>query len=229
MPSLPGQRSSAGGGWMPTCLHHRQSGPRAPSAGQPKKGHRYPSSRHSCQPHHDLGQDHRVRLVWHVCPASVLSAVVCLPFVKHLSSSTRDSLPTASGSPRLILTENQLMSRPAVYALIISSSLAASALAQTPGPTSGTQTEKPASPELASCKATALRTLSISDPGIKDIYFDEDGITMATAETSIEGTPITRVIMGQASFRSDKTDSSRSFLCLIGEKGKVLLTFFTAR
>lgn len=121
------------------------------------------------------------------------------------------------------------MNHPVVFALLISSSLAASTFAQTAGPTSGTQSEKPASPELASCRATALRSLSISDPGIKDIYFDEDGITMATAETSIEGIPITRVIMGQASFRSDQTDSSRSFLCLIGEKGKVLLTFFTAR
>ena len=44
----------------------------------------------------------------------------------------------------------------------------------------------PSSPELAACKATALLALSERDAAIKDIYFDEDAITMADANTKVE-------------------------------------------
>ncbi len=89
--------------------------------------------------------------------------------------------------------------------------------------------EKPATGEIAACKAVALERLAAREPEIKDIYIDEDGATIAIAETKIEETPITRIIMGEAYLRTDKSDKPRRFLCLIGEKGKVLLTFFTAR
>jgi hypothetical protein len=129
------------------------------------------------------------------------------------------------------------MTRLTVPALLIATclaapALAAPALAQTAppaGPTSGTPPEKPASAEIASCKTTALHTISAKDPEIKDIYIDEDGVTIATADTKVEDTPITRIIMGEAYLRTDRSDKPRRFLCLLGEKGKVLLTFFTAR
>ncbi len=109
--------------------------------------------------------------------------------------------------------------------LLLSAPLVTPAFAQaTPAPV-----EKTASPEIAACKATALNTLSAREPEIKDIYIDEDGTTIATAETSVEDTPITRIIMGEAYLRTDRSDKPRRFLCLIGEKGKVLLTFFTQR
>ena len=87
----------------------------------------------------------------------------------------------------------------------------------------------PSSPELAACKATALLALSERDAAIKDIYFDEDAITMADANTKVEDTVIKHIIMGEAYLQTDKQDKPRRFLCLIGDKGKVLLTFFTAR
>lgn len=121
------------------------------------------------------------------------------------------------------------MNRLNAPALLIATILSTPALAQTAGPTSAAPPEKPASTEIASCKATALHTISARDPDIKDIYIDEDGATIATAETKVEDTPITRIIMGEAYLRTDKSDKPRRFLCLIGEKGKVLLTFFTAR
>lgn len=121
------------------------------------------------------------------------------------------------------------MPRPTVSALLLSTLLAAPALAQTAGPTSTMPPEKPATGEIASCKAVALERLAAREPEIKDIYIDEDGATIAIAETKIEETPITRIIMGEAYLRTDKSDKPRRFLCLIGEKGKVLLTFFTAR
>lgn len=100
------------------------------------------------------------------------------------------------------------------------------ALAQNASPTSP---EKPASQEVAICKAAALSTLSAREPEIKDIYIDEDGATIAVSESKIEDIPITRIIMGEAYLRTDRSDKPRRFLCLIGEKNKVLLTFFTAR
>ncbi|RDJ25260.1 hypothetical protein DWF00_17740 [Bosea caraganae] len=103
--------------------------------------------------------------------------------------------------------------------------LAAPAFAQTPVAPS----EKPASPEVASCKSTALTTIAAKEPEIKDIFIDEDGLTIAISETKVEDTPITRIIMGEAYLRTDRSDKPRRFLCLLGEKGKVLLTFFTQR
>lgn len=121
------------------------------------------------------------------------------------------------------------MTRLTITTLLIATLLAAPALAQTAGPTSGATSERPASPEITACKTTALQTISAREPEIKDIYIDEDGATVATAETRVEDTPITRIIMGEAYLRTDRSDKPRRFLCLIGEKGKVLLTFFTAR
>lgn len=107
--------------------------------------------------------------------------------------------------------------------------LAGPAMAQTAGPTSASPPEKPSSPEVASCKTAALHTLSSREPEIKDIYIDEDGATIAVSETKVENTPVTRIVMAEAYLRTDRSDKPRRFLCLIGEKGKVLLTFFTAR
>ncbi len=43
----------------------------------------------------------------------------------------------------------------------------------------------------------------------------------------VEDTPVKMVIMGDAYLQREKTDKPNRFVCLIGEKGKVLLTFFT--
>jgi hypothetical protein len=47
------------------------------------------------------------------------------------------------------------------------------------------------------------------------------------SESKIEDTPIKTVVIGDAFLEKGKQDTRRTFLCLIGEKGKVLLTFFT--
>ena len=102
--------------------------------------------------------------------------------------------------------------------------LTAPALAQEVPPKS----KKPATPEIATCKAVALQALHAREPEIKDIYIDEDGATVAVSETKIEDIPVTRIVMSEAYLRTDRSDKPRRFLCLLGEKNKVLLTFFTA-
>ena len=52
-------------------------------------------------------------------------------------------------------------------------------------------------------------------------------MTVAKANTKVEDTPIKTIVIGDAYLEKGKKDTRRTFLCLIGEKGKVLLTFFT--
>ena len=83
------------------------------------------------------------------------------------------------------------------------------------------------SPELDACRSTGLIALKERNPSIKDVSFDVDGMTIAKANTKVEETPIKTIVIGDAYLEKGKKDTRRTFLCLIGEKGKVLLTFFT--
>ena len=82
-------------------------------------------------------------------------------------------------------------------------------------------------PELEACRTTGLLALKERNPTIKNVSLDLDGMTVAKANTDIEGTPLRTVVIGEAYLEKGKTETRRTFLCLIGEKGKVLLTFFT--
>jgi hypothetical protein len=82
-------------------------------------------------------------------------------------------------------------------------------------------------PELDACRSTGLIALRERNPSIKDVSFDVDGMTVAKANTKVEDTLIKTIVIGDAYLEKGKKDTRRTFLCLIGEKGKVLLTFFT--
>jgi hypothetical protein len=84
-----------------------------------------------------------------------------------------------------------------------------------------------ATPELDACRSTGLIALRERNPSIKDVAFDVDGMTVAKANTKVEDTLIKTIVIGDAYLEKGKKDTRRTFLCLIGEKGKVLLTFFT--
>ena len=84
-----------------------------------------------------------------------------------------------------------------------------------------------ANPELEACRATGLIALRERNPAIKDVSLDMDSMTVAKANTKVEDTPIRTIVVGDAYLEQGRKDSRRTFLCLIGEKGKVLLTFFT--
>ena len=95
---------------------------------------------------------------------------------------------------------------------------------------SGTaQAQTPNDPESAACKATGLVALKERSPSVKDIILDMDTLTVFKANTKIEDTPVRTIIMGEVYLERKETGTSQQFLCLIGEEGKVLLTFFTAR
>jgi hypothetical protein len=142
-------------------------------------------------------------------------------------ATSRD--PLSSSRPHRSTNESSTM-RLIIFALsALSVGFVSPALAQSTPLPPQRQSPAPAGAELAACKATALLALAERDASIKDIYFDEDAITVADANTKVEDTPIRHIIMGEAYLQTNKQDKPRRFLCLIGEKGKVLLTFFTAR
>ncbi len=81
--------------------------------------------------------------------------------------------------------------------------------------------------EVDACRLSGLVALKERSPAIKDLTFDIDGLAISKADTRVEDTPVKMVIMGDAYLQREKTDKPNRFVCLIGEKGKVLLTFFT--
>ena len=56
-----------------------------------------------------------------------------------------------------------------------------------------------------------------------------ESLAVSKTNTMIENIPIRTVIMGEAYLERKETGKSQRFVCLIGEKGKVLLTFFTVQ
>ena len=83
--------------------------------------------------------------------------------------------------------------------------------------------------EAEACRTTGLLALKERNPSIKDVTLDLDGLTIAKANTKVEDTPIRTIVIGDAYLEKGKTETRRTFICLIGDKGKVLLTFFTEK
>ncbi len=95
------------------------------------------------------------------------------------------------------------------------------------GPTLARAAETPTDPQVDACKATGILALQQKTPSVKNIVLDMDSLTIAKADTKIEDVSIKTVIMGEAYLEKKEVGNAQHFLCLIGDKGKVLLTFFT--
>lgn len=89
--------------------------------------------------------------------------------------------------------------------------------------------QNPDDPAIEVCRTTGLMALRERSPSLKNLIFDMELLTVSKANTTIEDIPVRTVIMGEAYLERKETDKSQRFVCLIGEKGKVLLTFFTAQ
>jgi hypothetical protein len=89
--------------------------------------------------------------------------------------------------------------------------------------------QAPTDPEIEACRSTGLVALKERSPSVKDLYFDLETFSVSKANTKVEDTPVRTIIMGEAYLERKETGGAQKFLCLIGEKGKVLLTFFTTR
>ena len=85
------------------------------------------------------------------------------------------------------------------------------------------------SPEADACKASGLLALKQKYPQVKDVLIDLDSARIIKADTTIEDVPIKTVVIGDAYVERTKTAKPQTLVCVIGDKGKVLLTLFSAR
>ena len=85
-------------------------------------------------------------------------------------------------------------------------------------------------PAVSACRSTGLIALQQHAKDINDLFIDPESLAVSAADTNVEDVPVKTVVLGEAYIkRGSKSGKSDRFVCLIGEKGKVLLTFFTAK
>lgn len=90
--------------------------------------------------------------------------------------------------------------------------------------------QTPNDPAVTACKATGLLALKEKSKEITDLVVDPETVAVSKADTKVEDVPIKTVVLGEAYIaRNGATGKPDRFVCLLGEKGKVLLTFFTAQ
>jgi hypothetical protein len=92
--------------------------------------------------------------------------------------------------------------------------LASSALAQVPT-------------EVEACRLSGLAALKEWSPSLEHLTFDIQSLAISKADTKVEDTLIRMVVMGEAYLQREKSDKPNRFVCLVSDKGKVVLTFFT--
>ena len=82
-------------------------------------------------------------------------------------------------------------------------------------------------PEADACKASGLLALKQKFPQVKNVLIDLDSAKVIKADTTIENVPIKTVVIGDAYVERMKTTKPQTLVCIIGDKGKVLLTLFS--
>ena len=91
------------------------------------------------------------------------------------------------------------------------------------------QAQHPNDPAIDACQASGLIALKERSPSVKDLILDRETLLISKADTHVEDVPIRTVMMGEAYLEKKGIGKPQHFVCLIGEKGKVLLTFFMAQ
>src|SRR5215210_26693 len=105
--------------------------------------------------------------------------------------------------------------RPATVAVLASClTMSSAALAQVPA-------------EVEACRLSRLAALKERSPSIEHLTFDLESLAISKAATRVEDTPIKMVVMGDAYLKRETNDKPNRFVCLVSDKGKVVLTFFT--
>jgi len=102
-----------------------------------------------------------------------------------------------------------------LHALLMLSATSTLAVAQTP------------SPEVDACKASGLIALKQRSSDVKNVEIDLDSARLIKTDTKIESTPVKAVVLADAYIERKKGDKPQTFVCVLGEKGKVLLTLFS--
>ena len=90
--------------------------------------------------------------------------------------------------------------------------------------------QTPEDPAVTACNSTGLVALQGQSSEITGLVFDAESLAVSAADTKVEDVSVKTVILGEAYIeRKGMAGKADRFVCLIGDKGKVLLTFFTAK
>lgn len=116
-----------------------------------------------------------------------------------------------------------LLSKVFVPAAIISGGLAGAAAQEQQKSTN------PDTPEVDACRASGLIALKETAPAIKDVAIDPDSVRIFKMDKTIGNEPVRAVVIGDVSIEKTKSSKPRSLVCVVGDKGKVLVTYFTAQ
>ena len=81
--------------------------------------------------------------------------------------------------------------------------------------------------EVEACRLSGLAAVKERSPSLEHLTFDMESLAASKAATRVEDTPIRMMVMGEAYLQCEKSDKPNRFVCLISEKGKVVLAFFT--
>jgi hypothetical protein len=87
----------------------------------------------------------------------------------------------------------------------------------------------PETPEVDACRAAGLIALKETTPTIKDVAIDPDSVRIFKMDKKIGEEPVRAVVVGEVSVEKTKTAKARSLVCIVGDKGKVLVTYFTSQ
>jgi hypothetical protein len=86
----------------------------------------------------------------------------------------------------------------------------------------------PNTPEVDACRAAGLIALKEAAPAIKDVAIDPDSVRIFKMDKKIGQEPVRAVVVGDVSIEKKKSSKPRSLVCIVGDKGKVLVTYFSA-
>ena len=82
-------------------------------------------------------------------------------------------------------------------------------------------------PEIDACRASGLIALKERSPTIKDVELDLDSIRVIKMNSRIGDVAIKAMVLGEASIEKKTSSKAKNLICVLGEKGKVLLTVFS--
>jgi hypothetical protein len=108
------------------------------------------------------------------------------------------------------------------YPIIVSALLCSfAASAQTTG------SENVETPEIDACRASGLIALKERSTSVKDVELDLDSARIVKLNSKIGSTEVRAIVLADASIEKKKSSKSTNFICVLGEKGRVLLAIFT--
>jgi hypothetical protein len=87
------------------------------------------------------------------------------------------------------------------------------------------QTTSP--PEIDACRASGLIALKERSPAVKDVNLDLDSVRVVKMSAKIANVEIKAIVLGEVDVEKKKSSKPQDFICILGEKGKVLLTIFS--